>query len=298
MPKFNLKKYLELNQDIINQNLKYILREYAPPGRLSEAMEYSLLAGGKRLRPILCIAAAEALGGGGDPVFPFACALELIHTYSLIHDDLPAMDDDNLRRGKPTNHIAFDEATAILAGDALLTLAFQVIAANHCGKSPGSDKLIEIVSVIATAAGCAGMVGGQMKDMASEGKRLTLDELNAMHAQKTGALIEASVRTGAILGKADPEQLARLVVYAKHIGLAFQISDDLLDIHGDPSITGKSTGMDEARLKNTYPSLIGADESRRLANGLVNQALKALDVFDGRSAPLRSIAAYVIERNR
>ena len=298
MPIFKLNEYLKLNQYLINKTLKDVLKRYSYPGGLADAMGYSLLAGGKRIRPILCIAAAEAVGGSGDHVIRPACALEIIHTYSLIHDDLPAMDDDDLRRGKPTSHIAFDEATAILAGDALLTLAFQVIAENPDGQGPAHDKQVEIIAIIARAAGCTGMVGGQMKDMASEGKKLTLNELKEMYAQKTGALIEAAVRTGLILGNATCEQIDRLEVYAKNIGLAFQISDDLLDIEGDPSIMGKSAGMDEFRSKNTYPSILGIDESKGLASGLVNKALKALESFDSRSEPLRSIAAYIIERNR
>jgi geranylgeranyl diphosphate synthase type II len=299
--KFDLKSYLSGKRDRIDLELMRILHESGSDSRsgdrLSEAMRYSLMAGGKRLRPILCVAASEAVGGHPEAPIPAACALEMIHTYSLIHDDLPAMDDDDQRRGQPTCHVAFDEATAILAGDALLTLAFEILSAEH--PSAGSpSKRLDVIRIISSAAGYHGMVRGQMLDMLSEGKRLALDELKRLHSQKTGALIEASVWAGSLLGGGTPPQIERLKTYAASIGLAFQVRDDILNIEGDPAVMGKAAGTDLNRNKNTYPALIGIEESRAFAAKLVNNALRALNEFDRNAGPLRAIAEYIIERNK
>jgi geranylgeranyl diphosphate synthase, type II len=295
---FNLKDYLNSQADRINPALDGFIRRSDETDRLVEAMRYSLMAGGKRIRPILCLASAEAVGGDSAEAIPVACALEMIHTYSLIHDDLPAMDNDDLRRGKPTCHIAFDEATAILCGDALLTLAFQILSESPPIDAASALKRLEIVHILAGAAGYRGMIQGQMLDIASEGTRLTLSELTALHGLKTGAMIEASVRCGAIIGGASNSQADQLSRYAQHIGLAFQVSDDILNIEGDPSIVGKSVGTDQLRQKNTFPALLGLEESKEFANQLVRQSLEAIEIFDERSNPLRGIARYIVERKR
>jgi len=225
-----------------------------------------------------------------------ACALEMIHTYSLMHDDLPAMDDDDLRRGKPTCHVAFDEATAILAGDALLTMAFDILADGFLHKQADRKNDMAVIKTIAQAAGYQGMVEGQMQDMLSEGRQLTIAQLETLHTLKTGALIKAAIRTGAILGNGSEAQICQLENYAAHIGLAFQVRDDILNIEGDPNIMGKSVGTDQAREKNTFPALLGLTESKRYAEALVKDALASLSVFDKKADPLRAIARYIIER--
>ena len=267
--------------------------------RVIRAMSYSVMAGGKRLRPVLCIAGAEAVDGDHEAVTALACALEMIHTYSLIHDDLPAMDDDEKRRGKATCHVQFDEATAILAGDALLTLAFETLAttASQC-TAADHPKWLRIIAKIASAAGCSGMIEGQMRDMAFEGKIISVEELEALHGLKTGKLIEASVVSGAMVSGTSEAKLQALEDYAAHIGLAFQVADDILNVIGDPERLGKDTGTDQARGKNTYPSLIGLAPAQRLADRLVDKALNALADFDNKADPLRAIARYVVERKR
>jgi geranylgeranyl diphosphate synthase type II len=259
-----------------------------------------MMAGGKRIRPILCLAAIEALGGnpGKKNALTVACALEMIHTYSLIHDDLPAMDNDNLRRGRQTCHIAFDEATAILVGDALLTLAFQILSEIKPTDEHPSEFIIDIIRILTLAAGYRGMIAGQMTDISSEGALLSLEVLEEMYRLKTGALFEASVHTGAILAKGTLSQLKQLITYARNIGLAFQITDDILNVEGNPAVTGKSAGTDEMRQKSTYPSIIGIERSKQLTKKLINNALQALDDFDNRSDPLREIAKFIIDRNR
>ena len=294
---FNLKSYLALRKDWIDQTLAEILKLTSKPRRIIRAMEYSLMAGGKRIRPILCLAAAEAVGGNAEDALPAACAVEMIHTYSLIHDDLPAMDDDALRRGQPTCHKAFNEATAILAGDGLLTLAFQTLSANDTTKKQSSSTWLEVVHAYAFAAGYEGMIEGQMLDTALEGAQITLKELEEMHALKTGALFNASVYAGAVIGGGTKMQIEKLKAYAGHIGLAFQVSDDILNIEGNPALMGKATGSDAERQKCTYPSLMGLEQSKELANQLINSALHALEIFDNRSDSLRAIARYIIERN-
>jgi len=295
---FDLKSYLHSKREIFENNLEVMIdRPALGSGRLIAAMKYSLVSGGKRLRPILCFAASEAVGGNMAACMTTACALEMIHTYSLIHDDLPGMDNDELRRGKPTCHIAFDEATAILAGDALLTLAFQLLASDSKDTIDAALSL-KIIDIIAYAAGEQGMIEGQMRDMESEGKILTRPELENIHHLKTGAMIRASVKTGAILGGADEKQLNALDSYASHIGLAFQVADDILNVTGNPELMGKATGTDQNQNKATYPSLLGLEESKAFAQECVQLALNDLSIFDERAEPLRAIANYIIKRNR
>ena len=259
------------------------------PSRLMEAMRYSLFAGGKRFRPALVIGGCEAAGGTPEAALPAACAVEMIHTYSLIHDDLPAMDNDDLRRGRPTLHRAFDEATAILAGDTLLTIAFDALA--------DSGKL-EMVRELARAAGPAGMAGGQVLDMEAEKNPPDLTGLIRLHRMKTGALIRASVRLGAMAGGAGPETLTALTRYGEAVGLAFQITDDILDVAGDPEKMGKASGRDAIRQKTTYPGLLGLEESRRRAGQSAREAVDALAGLTGQAVDaLRSLAWYVVRRD-
>ena len=296
---FDLKSYLIDVRALVDQMLQHYLSAHSPATRVSPAMTYSVMAGGKRLRPVLCIAAAETVGGNREAVIPLACALELIHTYSLIHDDLPAMDNDDKRRGKPTCHVQFDEATAILAGDALLTLAFEILAAagSRCASDDQSLWLLAIAQ-IASAAGFKGMIEGQMRDMAFEGTVISKGELESLHRLKTGRMIEISVGSGALVSGASTRQQQLLHTYAQNIGLAFQVTDDILNVKGDPERLGKATGTDRIRGKNTYPSLLGLTGAETLAGQLVNNALKVLDAFDTEADCLRAIARYVIERNR
>ena len=298
MNSYDLDTYLVFRRKQINDALAIMLDSAANSSQISKAMKYSLMADGKRLRPILCLAATEAVGGQSENTIRAACALEMIHTYSLIHDDLPAMDNDDLRRGRPTCHLAFNEATAILAGDGLLTLAFQILSTNNFTNENQASKWLRVLHHIASAAGYEGMIEGQMRDIASEGIQLEIEALKKMHALKTGALIEASIHTGAVLGDGSQEQIECLKIYAENIGLAFQVVDDILDVEGDPAVMGKSVGTDQTRNKNTYPALIGIKESRAFARKLVNNALQALNYFDNKSDPLRAIAQYIIERER
>ncbi len=291
---FDLAGYLRAKQKLINSALEKSLQS----SRMRDAMKYSLMASGKRIRPVLCLAATEAVGGNQYYALPAACALEMIHTYSLIHDDLPAMDNDNLRRGKPTCHIAFDEATAILAGDALLTMAFELLSSKKVVRTEHGAAWLDVIQIIARAAGHLGMIEGQMRDMQAEGKQLSLEELEKMHAFKTGKLIEAAVHTGALLGKGTAKQRENLIIYAKNIGLAYQVTDDILNVIGDPEVMGKAAGTDNHRKKSTYPSLLGINQSRELAQRLIDNALKSIDNFDKKSDPLRAIASYIIRRKK
>ncbi|MEJ2221645.1 MAG: polyprenyl synthetase family protein [Desulfobacterales bacterium] len=295
---FDLNAYLAEKIERINAALESILKTSGPSDRLLEAMTYSLMAGGKRFRPVLCIAAAEAVGGVQEHVLPAACALEMVHTYSLIHDDLPAMDDDDLRRGQPTCHKAFDEATAVLAGDALLTLAFQTLSSTAANSDQKAAKWLRVIRLISHAAGYCGMIQGQMLDIGAEGKQLTLNELQSMHRLKTGALIETSLICGAQLADVNSSQLNLLESYAQNIGLAFQVTDDILNVEGDPAVMGKAAGTDELRQKSTYPSLLGLEESKVFAGKLIDSALQALETFDQKAAPLRAIATYIIDRKK
>jgi geranylgeranyl diphosphate synthase type II len=258
-------------------------------------MRYSVMAGGKRLRPILVIAGAEAVGGAADTVLPTACALELIHTYSLIHDDLPAMDDDDYRRGRPTSHKVFGEAVAILAGDALLTLAFQLVARN--AERVGDPRVIcDVVADIAEAAGTGGMVGGQVVDIESEGKAVSAETLDYIHTHKTAALIRVSLRTGALLAGAKPDALAAISTAGERLGLAFQIVDDILDVEGSLEELGKTAGSDERKQKATDPAVHGLEVSRRRARALVEEAKDVLTTLGPPAAPLAALADYILER--
>lgn len=268
------------------------------PARLHDAMRYSVLGGGKRIRPTLVYAAGDALGVPMGRLDAPACAVELIHAYSLVHDDLPAMDDDDLRRGKPTCHKAYDEATAILVGDALQTLAFHVLAhAPLDGVEPAAR--LRMIGTLSMAAGSRGMVGGQAIDLAAVGQQLDIAQLEDMHVHKTGALIRASVLMGALAAPdIDMVRFEALDRYAKCIGLAFQIQDDILDVNGDSAETGKATGADSDRSKPTYPSLLGLNEAAALAAELVETALTSLEGFDSRADILRNIARYVVDRRQ
>ena len=295
-PDFDLQQYLEARRLMVEEALEVALpQQDGPETRVVEAMRYSLFAGGKRLRPILCLAASEAVGGDLKAAMPAGCALEMIHTYSLIHDDLPAMDDDDLRRGKPTNHKVFGEAIAVLAGDGLLTEAF-VLLSDYNSLLP--ERAVQVIGVIAEAASYRGMVGGQVVDILSQNKRAELETVQQMHSRKTAALIAAATESGALSGKGSEAQVAALARYGRAIGLAFQIADDILDIEGDTELLGKTTGADVARGKVTYPAAVGLERSRQAANEMVNDALAALEEFDDRANPLRSLANYIITRKK
>jgi geranylgeranyl diphosphate synthase, type II len=293
---FDLEGYLAQRAQLIERTLeRTVVAGEGPAGRLLEAMRYSLLAGGKRLRPVLALAACEAVGGTPETALGLACAVEMIHTYSLIHDDLPCMDNDDFRRGRPTNHKVFGDAIATLAGDALLTDAFQVLASS--APEPAAPAVVlETVAELSRAAGSAGMVAGQVADLMSEGKRLSLDELEELHSCKTGALFLAAIKGGARLGGASPQQIKSLEAYGRALGLAFQVVDDLLDVEASSEQMGKRTHKDEAAGKATYPGILGIARSRALARELERRAHDALAAFDDRADALRQIATFVVER--
>lgn len=292
----DINRYIKNKKNLIDSFLKAytdsIKKRKECPARLHEAITYSLMAGGKRIRPVFCIAAYEAVGGGSHEIVPVAASLELIHTYSLIHDDLPAMDDDDLRRNKPTNHRVFGEATAILAGDALLTDAFSIIA----GAKAAPEILISVIRELTHACGPSGMVGGQLVDIMLEGKRAGKRELLHIHKHKTGTFIRGAIRIGATMANASSSKLNALTKYGEKVGLAFQVIDDILDITGTPEETGKTAGSDIAKSKNTYPSLYGLRKSREIAKGLIKESLEAIKGLDERAEPLRGIAKYMLER--
>ena len=291
-----LKAEWEKRRALVEEGLVRELRtDEAFDARLAESMEYSLTAGGKRLRPILLMAAADAAGGRGEDYLTSACAVEMIHTYSLIHDDLPAMDDDDYRRGKLTNHKVYGAGLATLAGDALLTMAFELLARQQ---GVPAETMLRVVREISEAAGANGMVGGQALDLASEGKRIDMDTLRRMHMAKTGALFRASVRSGAILGGADEAQLAALTEYAEAFGLAFQITDDILDVTGDAAAIGKPVGSDERNHKSTYVTLTSLEEAKRLAREAADRAHEALAPLGGNAAFLDELAEYLVTRDR
>lgn len=295
----DLKAYLHQKRLVVDQSLQDVMLK--PEGLLAEhikAMSYSLFAGGKRVRPILCIAAAETLGADLDGLLSVASSLEFIHTYSLIHDDLPAMDNDDLRRGKPTNHIVHGEAEAILAGDGLLTMAFELLSDPSLGSRIGAEKQVRLIHILTTSAGPQGMVGGQAIDIASEGQDIPFETLRYLHSCKTGALIMAAVQMGAVLGNADPKQFQALTDYGRNIGLAFQIVDDLLNVEGTTEQLGKKAGSDAELDKATYPAFFGIDETKKRAQAAVTAAIKALDPFDTKADPLREIANYIYYRKR
>jgi geranylgeranyl diphosphate synthase type II len=293
----SLEVYLKARKEIVDEALGRCLpgEETFPPV-IFQSIRYSVFAGGKRIRPILCIAAAEAVGGLLEVVLPAACALELIHAYSLIHDDLPAMDNDEYRRGKLTNHRVFGEDIAILAGDALLTEAFHLLSGKDLADRVPAARILTVINEISEAAGYFGMVGGQVLDVEAEGKTVDLTALNNIHSRKTGAMIRAAVRGGAILAGADERRLQALSEFGSSLGLAFQIADDILDVEGDRELLGKETGADSARRKATFPALVGLEASKKKARELVERALEAIASFDGKADPLRWIAEFVVER--
>ncbi len=296
MDEFDLKGYLSRRKQIVEEALEKVFPTASGlEKRVVEAARYSLFAGGKRLRPILCLAAAEVVGGDLWPVMPAACALEMIHTYSLIHDDLPAMDNDDYRRGVLTNHKVFGESVAILAGDALLTEAFESFA-SCVGAGINPDRVLEVIRVAVKASGYRGMIGGQVIDLECENQKVSLATVEYMHIHKTGALLSASLEIGAILGGADRERIKALRAYGHHMGLAFQITDDLLDVEGDSTLMGKTPGSDAAKNKMTYPALLGVIESRAAAKEHVDSSLEALSGFGEAAEPLRAIARYLLVR--
>jgi len=293
----DLKQYISDRCSLVDAALdRYLPPETELPASLHSAMRYSIFAGGKRIRPVLLLAACDAVGGSIETAMPAACAMEMIHTYSLIHDDLPAMDDDDLRRGRPTNHKIYGDAVAILAGDALLTEAF-VLMSKPAHNAVDPSSMLMIIQEIARCAGSHGMVGGQVVDMESEGKSdIDLATVQYIHTHKTGALMKASVKAGALAGGANPEQLQALTRYGEAIGLAFQIADDILDIEGTTEEIGKDAGSDQARGKATYPAVMGIGDAKRRAAELVEMALESLEGFDTTADPLREIARYIIAR--
>ena len=292
---FQLKPYLEARRREVEAALDDALAPERPE-RLREAMRYSLLAGGKRLRPILCLASCELAGAARSLAMPTAVALEMVHTMSLIHDDLPAMDNDDLRRGRPTNHKVFGDANAILAGDALLCRAFEMVAE----RSPGvpAERRVQVVAALARAAGAPGLVGGQVVDLESEGKLVGLETLEYIHLHKTGALLEISVTSGAMIAGAPGELVEALRRYARGIGLAFQIIDDILDVTADSATLGKTAGKDLIADKTTYPSLLGLDESRRRADALTTEATQSIEAWGEAAQPLMALASYITARDR
>lgn len=286
----DIKQYLAQKKKVIDEILdQFLPRPDVYPSAIHQAMRYSVLGSGKRFRPILALTVFEALGGQGEPILPAACALELIHTYSLIHDDLPCMDDDDWRRGKPTLHKAFDEAVAVLAGDALSALAFELLAAT--GRS-------DVIREVARAIGAQGMVGGQVVDIQTEGRPFAAEELEYIHSHKTGALITAASRVGAILAGAGERELVAVTRFGEKVGLAFQIVDDILNLEGEREKMGKRTGTDEAKRKATYPALFGLDRSKRQARRLVEEAKKELDMLGSCAYILKALADFVVQRSR
>jgi geranylgeranyl diphosphate synthase type II len=273
---------------------RYVRFDESCPAQLKEAIHYSLLAPGKRLRPRLVLLATEACGGRDETAMPAACAVEMIHAYSLVHDDLPAMDDDDLRRGRPTCHKKFDEATAILVGDALLARAFEILAEDI---QPG-DRAVRCCAVLAHAAGATALVGGQAADLAGDVAEDDVEALEAIHRRKTGALIVASLQLGGITAGASAGQLAALEQFGRNLGLAFQITDDLLDVAGDPTTAGKRLAKDAARGKATYPRFLGIEASRDRAAQLIDEASKAMELFGASAEPLRGLARSVLDRTR
>jgi len=293
----NLRAYLKLRRQMVDGALqRWLPAENEFPPEIHRAMRYSLFAGGKRLRPILALAGAETVGGKAVDALPLACSLEMIHTYSLIHDDLPAMDDDDLRRGQPTSHKVFGEGLAVLAGDALLTEAFYLLTRTDLMTGVSPRRRLRAIRLVARAAGSLGMIGGQAMDILAEGQKIEGHLLEYIHSHKTGALIAASVAAGAIIGGASEREFKTLRSYGEKLGLAFQVIDDLLDIRGEPRKLGKSTGKDRSRGKATYPAFFGITDSRRQAEVLVEEALLHLRLFPGQANPLREIAKYILKR--
>jgi geranylgeranyl diphosphate synthase type II len=293
----DIRRYLQEQKAFVDEALaRYLPGEEHYPPAIFQAMRYSVFAGGKRVRPILAIAAAEALGGTAADVLPVACALECIHTYSLIHDDLPALDNDDYRRGRLTNHKVFGEANAILAGDALLTFAFELMGDARHWPQFVPERVVQVMHEVAYAIGTFGMIGGQVVDLQMEGQDVDLPALQYIHAHKTGALIRTSVRSGAILGGGSPAAVEALTHYGTHIGLAYQIMDDILDVRGDEQRMGKALRKDNERRKATYPRLVGLAESEVRAQAAVTASIAALDIIGERGAVLRNLAHFIIAR--
>lgn len=293
-----IEEYIGRRARLVERALKRWIPGAAEfPPRVHSAMRYSLFAGGKRLRPILALAGAEAVGGRAAAALPLACSLELIHTYSLIHDDLPCMDNDDLRRGRPTSHRVFGEALALLAGDALLTEAFRLLTRPDLMKNVSPVTRLRVIFHVAHAVGSLGMVGGQVMDISCQGKKIEKHLLEYIHSHKTGALIAASVYAGGLIGGASQKEGRALAGYGEKFGLAFQITDDLLDLHGEPRKLGKAVGKDQAQGKATYPALFGVNESRRQAEALMNEAISRLKPFDHKADPLREIARFILKRS-
>jgi len=292
--------YLKNSNQRVNQALEHYSQQATSSAallRLREAINYSLLNGGKRIRPLLVFASAQALKAGSElnpALDDAACAIEMIHAYSLVHDDLPAMDDDDLRRGQPSCHRAFDEATAILVGDALQSMAFELLSTIE---PITADRKIQLINTLANASGPNGMVGGQAIDLGSVGQALDLEQIEQLHRLKTGALIRAAISMGAVIANGTDDQLNQLDDYGQAIGLAFQVKDDILDIESETGTLGKQQGADIAKNKPTYPSLIGLDSAKQKLDQLHNQALAALEPFDEQAEPLRDLATYIITRS-
>lgn len=290
------KAYLNEKKVLIDEQLPLCIQKLDAPLKLKEAMEYSLKAGGKRLRPVLLFATLHAFNKDEMVGLDIACALEMVHTYSLIHDDLPSMDDDDLRRGLPTNHKVFGEATAILAGDALLTYSFELIASTQ-RSGISSEMKMDLVRLFAKASGSEGMVGGQIADLEGEGKNITLEQLEYIHEHKTGKLLQFPVIAGAILSEASDSQLHALKEFAKHLGLAFQIKDDILDVEGDESLIGKPVGSDIDKEKSTYPSLLTLEGAKKKCQDHLNLAKDSLYKANVNHGLLEKIANYIVDRN-
>ena len=291
----DLKKYLTARAKLIDSALnRFLPKPAVKPVTIHKAMRYSIFVGGKRLRPVLCLAAAEACGGAVSSAMPAACAVECIHTYSLIHDDLPCMDNDDFRRGKPTNHKVFGEGVAVLAGDALLTIAFEILAHAEPTARYKSQSLIR---ELADASGSKWLIGGQVADLEGEGKQINGAQLKFIHQSKTAALLTAAIRLGAMSANASAQKLAALTVFGQSLGLAFQVIDDILDVTQTSEKLGKSAGKDIAAQKATYPAIFGLEKSRREAHRLTAQAHKVLEPFGEKAATLKALADYLLERD-
>ncbi len=293
---FNLADYLESRMKTVNQALdRFLPKASARPPTIHKAMRYSLFAGGKRMRPALCLAAAQACGGREEDALPLACAVECIHTYSLIHDDLPAMDNDDFRRGKPTNHKVFGEGIAILAGDGLLTQAFEIAAQCRSNRRYSHQQ---IILELARAAGSRQLVAGQVADLEGEGRSLSVPELRYIHERKTSALLGCSVKLGGMSANCPPAQLKALADFGYHVGLAFQVIDDILDVTQTSEQLGKTAGKDTAARKATYPAILGLEKSRQIAHQLTGRAFQALKVFRGKAQALEALATYLLQRDK
>ena len=290
----NLKPYLDSRQGLIDRALdRYLPKENAKPATIHKAMRYSLFAGGKRLRPILCLAAAEACGGKIDNALPLACAMECIHTYSLVHDDLPSMDNDDFRRGRPTCHKVFGDGIAVLAGDALLTIAFEIVSRV---RPTSRYEMSSLVREVAVAAGSQKLIAGQVADLEGEGRKIDMSGLRYIHENKTAAILTTSVRLGAMSANANPKQLSAITKFGRALGLAFQVIDDILDVTQTSEKLGKSAGKDIAAQKATYPAIIGLEKSRAEARRLTKQAHNALTIFGQKGDTLHALANYLLER--